>query len=117
MNKTRHHIDYVEFAAEDLSAVKRFYAGAFGWEFEDWGETYVSFSGAGLEGGVRGGEKPAPGGPLVILYTDNLEMSEKKVVDAGGEIIERHDFPGGRRFHFKDPAGNVLAVWTPAETE
>lgn len=117
MTRTNNHVDYVEFAAQDLSAVKRFYSAAFGWEFQDWGETYISFSGAGLDGGFRGGEKPASGGALVILYADDLEASEKRVIEAGGEITERHEFPGGRRFHFRDPGGNVLGVWTIAEGE
>ncbi|WDI32787.1 VOC family protein [Hyphococcus flavus] len=115
MAQTNNHVDYVEFAAEDLSVVKAFYAAAFGWEFQDWGDTYISFSGAGLDGGFRGGEKPVEGSSLTILYADNLEESEKRVVDAGGEIVERHDFPGGRRFHFRDPAGNILGVWTTVE--
>lgn len=30
-----------------------------------------------------------------------------------GRIVEPpFDFPGGRRFHFADPSGNVLAVWS-----
>ena len=115
MTSKNSRIDYVEFAAEDIGAAKAFYAKAFGWEFQDWGETYASFSGAGLEGGVRGGEKPVAGSTLVILYADDLEASEKNVVAAGGEIVERHEFPGGRRFHFRDPAGNVLAVWSKVE--
>ncbi len=110
-------IDYVELAAEDLSAVKKFYAAAFGWEFQDWGPDYASFSGAGLDGGFRGGEAPVAGSTLIILHTDDLEASEQRVTDAGGEITERHDFPGGRRFHFRDPAGNILGVWTPVEAE
>ncbi len=111
MAHTKNHIDYVEFAAEDLGAVKKFYTAAFGWVFTDWGPEYVSFAGAGLEGGFRGGEKPVNGSTLVILYADDLEASERRVIDAGGEITERHEFPGGRRFHFRDPAGNVLGVW------
>lgn len=117
MTHTNNHFDYVEFAAQDLGAVKAFYEAAFGWTFQDWGPDYVSFSGSGLEGGVRGGERPVAGSTLVILYADDLEESEKRVTAAGGEIIERHDFPGGRRFHFRDPAGNVFGVWTVAETE
>ena len=105
-------IYYVELAAEDLSLAKAFYEKAFGWVFEDWGEKYTAFSGAGLEGGIRGGEAPVNGSSLIILYADDLEASEKNVCAAGGEITERHEFPGGRRFHFKDPAGNILAVWT-----
>lgn len=53
MSRTDNHIDYVEFAAADLSAVKRFYGEAFGWSFQDWGDEYVAFSGAGVEGGRR----------------------------------------------------------------
>lgn len=113
MPQTNNHIDYVELAAEDLPRAKSFYGEVFGWSFEDWGPDYVSFSGAGLDGGIRGGEAPSPGSTLVILYADDLEATEKRVTAAGGEIVERHDFPGGRRFHFRDPAGNVLGVWTP----
>ena len=115
MTQTNNHIDYIEFAAEDLTVVKTFYGEAFGWTFEDWGPAYVSFSGAGLEGGFRGGEAPVPGGALVILYADDLEASEARVVAGGGTITDREEFPGGRRFHFRDPAGNALAVWTKAE--
>jgi predicted enzyme related to lactoylglutathione lyase len=34
------------------------------------------------------------------------------VESAGGTIARPiFSFPGGRRFHFVDPAGNELAVW------
>ena len=85
MTHTNNHIDYVEFAAGDLEAVKKFYEQAFGWEFQDWGPDYISFSASGLEGGFRGGEEPTAGGPLIILYAEDLDASEKKVVAAGGE--------------------------------
>ena len=114
MPTASHRIDYVEFAAEDLALFKRFYGEAFGWTFEDWGPDYASFSGAGIEGGVREGA-PEPGTTLVILYADDLDAAEKKAVAAGAEILARHEFPGGRRFHFRDPTGNVLAVWTKVE--
>jgi len=115
MAQTNNHLDYVEFAAPDLGVVKSFYGQAFGWTFQDWGPDYASFSGAGLDGGFRGGETPTPGGPLVIIYATDLEASERAVVAAGGVVTERHEFPGGRRFHFRDPAGNVLGVWTIVE--
>ena len=54
------------------------------------------------------------GGALAVLFADDLEAAEKAVTDAGCEIIDRHEFPGGRRFHFADPSGNELAVWTKA---
>ncbi len=112
MARTDNHVDYVEFCAQDLEVVKRFYAEAFGWSFQDWGPDYTAFSGAGVEGGFRGGETPSAGGALVILYAADLEAAEQRVVAAGGVITERHEFPGGRRFQFRDPAGNVLGVWT-----
>jgi hypothetical protein len=114
MTTKDNRIDYVEFAAADLAAFKRFYGAAFGWSFQDWGPDYASFAGAGLDGGVRKGP-PATGTTMVILYADDLAAAEKKVTAAGGEILERHEFPGGRRFHFRDATGNVLAVWTKAE--
>lgn len=112
MTTKNNRIDYVEFAAEDLGAFKRFYAEAFGWKFQDWGPDYASFEGAGLDGGVRGGEAPKQGSTTVILYADDLDAAERRVIKAGGVIGARHEFPGGRRFHFRDPAGNELAVWT-----
>lgn len=106
-------IDYVELPARDLSEAKAFYGKACGWSFEDWGPDYMAFSEAGLEGGFRRtSEVPARGGALVILYCDDLHAAEKTILEAGGDVIEKHDFPGGSRFHFLDPSGNELAVWT-----
>lgn len=108
-------IDYVELPATDMAAMKAFYGAAFGWTFEDWGTDYTAFSNAGLEGGFRPSDAPPPrGGALVILYADDLAAAERAVAEAGGQITDRHDFPGGRRFHFTDPSGNELAVWTKA---
>lgn len=114
MPQTTNNIDYIELAASDLTQFKAFYGKVFDWTFQDWGPDYISFEGAGIDGGARGSEAPVPGSTLVILYADDLEATEKRVIDAGGEILEHHDFPGGRRFHFKDPSGNILGVWTKA---
>lgn len=108
-------IDYVEFPASDFDAIKAFYGSAFDWTFEEWGTEYLAFSNAGLEGGFHRTDTPPPrGGALVILYSDDLKAAEKAVRDAGGTVTEHHEFPGGQRFHFIDPAGNELAVWTKA---
>ena len=111
--RTNNHIDYVEFAGgKDLAIVKKFYGDAFGWGFVDYGPEYASFTSAGFDGGFNAMIPPAAGSTLVILYADDLEESEKNVVAAGGMVTERHEFPGGRRFHFRDPVGNVLGIWT-----
>ncbi len=112
---THNHIDYIELPAMDLTAMKTFYGAAFGWTFVDYGSDYVSFSGAGLEGGFNPTiAKPPRGGAIIILYSDDLDTSEQAVRDAGGEILERISFPGGSRFGFVDPSGNELAIWTKA---
>jgi hypothetical protein len=108
-------IDYVELTVPDAVGAKRFYGAAFGWEFQDWGPDYVSFKDGRMEGGFReveGPFTPSSGNPLVILYAADLAAAERRIISAGGRITERHEFPGGRRFHFTDPAGNVLGVWT-----
>jgi predicted enzyme related to lactoylglutathione lyase len=115
MSERHHRVDFFELPVVDMSAAKAFYAAAFGWAFEDWGPDYADIKGAGLSGGLRAVPEAAPsGGVLVILYSEDLEASEKAVVAAHGKVTERHDFPGGRRFHFADPSGNQLAIWTKA---
>ena len=105
-------IDYIELPGGDLASTKAFYAGAFGWGFTDYGPTYAGFEGAGIDGGLAGGEAVASAVPLVILKADDLEDALTRVEAAGGVITAPiFDFPGGRRFHFRDPAGNELGVW------
>jgi len=104
-------IDYVEFPGTDLPATKAFYGAAFGWTFTDYGPDYAAFEGEGTDGGFSAEDAPAK--PLVILYAHDLEVMEAKVRGAGGTIVKAiFAFPGGRRFHFRDPSGNELAVWS-----
>ncbi len=108
-------INYIEFPMGDPGLVKAFYEAAFGWIFTDWGPDYISFEGAGLEGGFNreAGITATSPGPLVILYAHDLEEKEARITKAGGAITRTiYSFPGGRRFHFKDPVGNELAVWS-----
>ena len=106
-------IDYVEFPGTDLPATKAFYSAAFGWTFQDYGPTYAAFEGQGTDGGFQADAAATNGKPLVILYAHDLEAMEGKVRGAGGTIVKPiFDFPGGRRFHFVDPSGNELAVWS-----
>ncbi|MBV1857955.1 MAG: VOC family protein [Nannocystaceae bacterium] len=111
---THHAIDYIELSAPDLAAAKAFYGSAFGWEFNDYGPEYAGIRGTEREqGGIAKGEPKGQGGPLVILYSENLEATLKAVTAAGGTIsVPPFEFPGGRRFHFTDPGGNELGVWS-----
>lgn len=108
-----HEITYIEMAVADLSAAKRFYGDAFGWQFTDYAPTYAGIRkhGGGEVGGLRE-DKVIPGGPLLILFSQDLESSLRAVETAGGVITKPiFRFPGGQRFHFRDPDGNELAVW------
>lgn len=106
-------IDYIEFQARDLEKIKEFYINCFDWTFTDYGPEYTSFEDGRLAGGFRKTETEICNGVLVVLYHADLEGSKSRVEDAGGSITKDvFSFPGGRRFHFRDPSGNELAVWS-----
>ena len=106
-------LDYLELRATGgtLDSVKSFYAAAFSWSFTDYGPTYSAFA-EGLDGGFQADAGEASAKPLPVLYSGNLDETLEAVKNAGGAIVKPiFSFPGGRRFHFTDPAGNELAVW------
>jgi uncharacterized protein len=109
----KRRIDYVEFPAADIEKTKAFYSAVFGWEFRDYGPDYASFEDGRIAGGFAKVDKVTTGGPLVVLYAPELERMEASVELHGGTITKPiFPFPGGRRFHFKDPNGNELAIWS-----
>jgi predicted enzyme related to lactoylglutathione lyase len=113
MEVTNNHINYVEFKAKDLEQIKKFYNQTFSWSFKNHGEEYVSFSDSGLRGGFEKSDNVVVNGAIVVLYHEDIEGIKAKITANGGSISkEIFTFPGGRRFHFKDPAGNELAVWS-----
>lgn len=115
MSQAEHNrrVDYIEFPATHIEETKRFYTEVFGWEFTDYGPDYTSFTDGRMAGGFTTMEEVRPGGPLVVLYATSLEAIEARVSESGGQIVrEIFEFPGGRRFHFTDPNGNELAVWS-----
>jgi uncharacterized protein len=114
----QHRITYIEFTTTSIEQAKHFYATVFAWSFQDWGPDYISFSAAeaGMDGGFSKGDRSegtATSGPLIVLYSADLKATEAAIVAAGGSIVvPTFEFPGGRRFHFSDGAGNLLAVWS-----
>lgn len=116
MAQEHHTIDYIEINVMDMADAKAFYTTAFQWDFTDYGPEYAGIkkaTGEGEVGGLRLVADVQRGGPLVILYSDDLEASQSAVAEAGGKIAQEiFSFPGGRRFQFLDPSGNELAVWS-----
>jgi predicted enzyme related to lactoylglutathione lyase len=114
-----HNISYIEFPTTRISETKTLFTELFGWSFTDYGDEYTSFSNAGVDGGFfMAGTQPSrpPTAVLIVLYSEDLEATLKKVIDAGCTISkEIFSYPGGRRFHFIEPGENELAVWSEDE--
>jgi uncharacterized protein len=105
-------IDYVEFYSARLEKTQEFFAKAFGWDFVDYGPDYRDIQGAGVGGGI---ERAPAKAPLVVLHADDLQAAYDRISAAGAEITkEIFDFPGGRRFEFREPGGAAMAVWAKA---
>ncbi len=116
MNNNRMHgyVDNIEFIVSDIERSKAFYKAAFNWKYTEYGATYCEFSDGRLCGGfTTTGDVNSSGGPLIIIYTEELEITQKKLETIGAVIVKPiFSFPGGRRFHFIDPDGYQLAVWS-----
>ena len=110
-------IDYVEIPVAELEKTREFLKSLYGWDFQDWGDDYSSFSDGRLEGGLRRSEQAAPAsGVLLVFYSQNLERDVERVQELGATISQPiFAFPGGRRFHFVDPAGIEFAMWSDEE--
>ncbi len=117
--RVENRIDYIEIPVTDPAKARDFFAALFGWEFQEWGADYLSFSDGRLECGLRRAADPAPAsGVLLIFYSEDLEREMTRIVELGGSISQDiYSFPGGRRFHFVDPVGNEYAIWTIAESK
>lgn len=112
-SKATLRIDNIEFNVTDIARSRAFYGAAFGWSFKEFGPDYCEFSDGQLKGGLAKADAANLGGPLVILYAENLEETQRRLEQAGGRIVKPNfTFPGGRRFHFLDPDGYELAVWS-----
>jgi len=107
-------IDYVEIPVTDLEKTREFFAALYGWEFTEYGPDYFSFDDGRLQGGIRRSEEPAPAsGVLIVFFSENLERDQERVKELGATISQEiFAFPGGRRFHFVDPAGTEFAIWS-----
>lgn len=109
-------IAHFELLSTNVSALKTFYGQAFGWKFKDYCDHYAAVEGVDLEGGFNGDAQSRSQAPLIMIESAGLEASLDQVQNAGGAITKPiFAYPGGRRFHFRDPAGNELAIFQPEE--
>jgi predicted enzyme related to lactoylglutathione lyase len=114
-------IDYIELAVDDLEQAKAFYAKALGWTFTDYGPEYAGIRDPRNPGQEFGGLSAHPAGSrgdgvLALMRTDDADAALASVVGSGGRVeAELHEYPGGRRFTFADPSGNILGIYQPLE--
>ena len=115
MSDKHHHFNYIELPTTNMATMKSFYSAVFGWSYVDYGPSYAAITKAGVDGGfdADSDRKPSRDGALIVIYSDDVEVSLEAVTAAGGQItVPIFTFPGGKRFHFIGPSGNELAVWT-----
>jgi len=110
----KNQFSYLELPATNVGSLKSFYGDVFGWTHQDWGPDYATVHGSGLEVGYNSSDEGKSVNPLAMIETDEIEAVQAQVKAAGGSITQAiFQYPGGRRFHFTDPAGNELAVMQP----
>lgn len=107
----------VEFPATSAEDSAVFLAKVFDWPGTPYGPDYHDVAaGGGISLGFQSDPSETPTAPLVVIEVSDLAASRSRIVEAGGVItMEPFDFPGGRRLHFREPGGNVLAVWVRRE--
>lgn len=112
-----YQIDYLEFPSADGVRSRAFFAEAFEWTFVGYGKGYDGIEGAGIASGIDS-TPDRTNSPLAVVRCADLVEAERAVVAAGGVITRAaFDFPGGRRFHFREPGGSELAVWVSSEPD
>ena len=108
-------IDYIEFPSTNRATSSAFFQAAFGWGIVSYGPDYDGLSDAGIDGGIDQAEGKVAA-TMAVIRTDDLNGAERRVIQAGGTITRpQFDFPGGRRFHFREPGGNEMAVYIARE--
>jgi hypothetical protein len=112
----RPRLDYVELPTATLDRSVQFYEAAFGWTLARFGPAYAATTTGDTDVGLQEDTSDASKSPLPVIQVDDLDAAAAAVEAAGGDISRPiFSFPGGRRFHFRDPSGNELAVWQLAK--
>lgn len=109
-------LNYVELPAGEIGATRSFYEQAFGWTMTEFAPTYAATTSGDVDLGLDADKADQPSAPLPVIEVSDVEAALAAVEQAGGTIVRPiFSFPGGRRFHFRDPSGNELAAWQKAE--
>ncbi|MEA2478549.1 MAG: uncharacterized protein QOJ07_471 [Thermoleophilaceae bacterium] len=118
---------HFEIHAADMDRAESFYTGVFGWDvqrFEGPLDYRLINTGSKSETGIDGAlveRRDDSDGDAVIAFVctisvDDIEATEKKVKEAGGEqVVDRQEIPDvGQLSYFKDTEGNIFGAMQPA---
>ena len=106
--------DFLELPVADVAAAQAFYGTAFGWAMTGFGPTYACTLTGDVDIGLQADPAERTRAPLIVIQVEDLEETLAAVERAGGTVTKPiFGFPGGRRFHFRDPDGNELAAHKP----
>ena len=77
----------------------------------DFGPNYACTLTGDVDLGLQADAGESTRAPLPVIQVEALEPTLALVERAGGIVTKPiFAFPGGRRFHFRDPGGNELAA-------
>jgi predicted enzyme related to lactoylglutathione lyase len=119
---SKRNLVHVEIPAEDVQAASKFYQELLGWKMEHAAEfDYTMWTdGSGYGGGFNKVSEETPAGQVIVyIHSDDIEADLKKVEELGGTVVmPKTEIPGtGWYGQFKDPTGNLLALYTSKNPE
>jgi len=108
-------VQLVEFQVTHLARAAAFYREVFGWEVTLPDSTYALLDAGPVPIGLALQDSVRPGGPLIVVGAQDLELIRDRVVQHGG-VLRRAIAPAwrGRQLRFADPDGNEVVVWSDA---
>ncbi|KQN70904.1 bleomycin resistance protein [Sphingomonas sp. Leaf67] len=105
-------LNYLELPVAETGPAADFYAKVMGWTFTAYGTDYAATTTGDTDLGLDADTRLTV--MLPVIQVEDLEATLAAVEAAGGTVVEPiFAFPGGRRFHFRDPDGHVLAAMVP----
>ncbi|CAA9480799.1 MAG: Glyoxalase family protein [uncultured Sphingomonadaceae bacterium] len=105
-------LNYLELPVGDLAGSSLFFEAAFGLKLQAYGPTYAATDGEHADLGLQADPAERTAAPLPVIEVDDVDAAARAVEAAGGAITRPvFAFPGGRRFHLREPSGNELACW------
>jgi len=110
---------WVDLMASDFEGTKAFYAGLFGWEYEEGGPEFGGYATARLNGlavagiGPAQGEDAPPSAWTTYLAADDAAATAGRITAAGGQILMPAMTIGsfGTMAVVTDSTGGVFGLW------